>query len=272
MRMRIKNRGRLEEKSKDFLDFARSYLSDAFPNPDRQGCPPDVALQSLAVNPSASDAAITEHIANCSPCFRRYSDLLTVAKLQSAADRALSWRRIFGWSRAHPLLIGAALVCALFIAIGVNLLWNKFSVPNPPPLETHQAPNPVEPVNPATVYSTFSLDLTKISAVRGSKPPTTGSLRPVPVPGSPLDLTLTLPLGSDEQSYLVKLRTGGHIFWSASAPSHLHDGQILIRMQVDFRQVPVGNYTLEVESSSGIRLIQPVLIEPTLPRSTGQKP
>src|SRR5260370_41001238 len=122
MRMRIKKRGGLEVKSKDFLDFARSYLSDAFPNPDRQGCPPDVALQSLAVNSSASDAAITEHIANCSPCFRRYSELLTEAKLQRAADGALSWKRIFGWSRAHPFLVGAALVCTLFIAIGVSLL------------------------------------------------------------------------------------------------------------------------------------------------------
>ena len=272
MRMRITKHGGLEEKSKDFLDFARSYLSDAFPNPDRQGCPPDTALQSLAVNPSASDAAITEHLANCSPCFNRYSELLIGVKLQRASDEGLSWKRLFGWSRAHPALVGAALVCALFIAIGVSLLWNSFSVPSPPPLETHQPPNPVAPVNPAIVYSTFNLDLTKISPVRGSKPPTTGSRRSVPVPGSPLDLTLTLPLGSDEQSYVVKLRAGGHTFWSASAQAHLHNGQILIQMQVDFTQVPVGNYTLEVQSSSGIRLIQPVLIEPTLPKSTGQKP
>src|SRR5258707_1071252 len=95
MRMRIKDRSGLEEQSKDFLAFARSYLSDAFPNPDRQGCPPDEALQSLAVNPSESENAITEHIASCSPCFKRYSDLLTEVRLQRATDRALFWKRTF---------------------------------------------------------------------------------------------------------------------------------------------------------------------------------
>src|SRR6266403_3444653 len=120
MRMRIKDRSGSEGQSKEFLAFARSYLSDAFPNPNRRGCPPDEALQSLAVNPSETQRTITEHIASCSPCFNRYSELLTEVKSQKAADEALSWRGILGWFRAHPLLVGAALACVLFIAIGVG--------------------------------------------------------------------------------------------------------------------------------------------------------
>src|SRR5713226_7996458 len=208
MRMRIKDRCGLERQSKEFLAFARSYLSDAFPNPDRQGCPPDEALQSLAVTPSESQATITEHIASCSPCFKRYSELLTEVKSQKAADEALSWKGIMGWFRAHPLLVGASLACALFIAIGVGL-WIRFSVPNPPPLETHQPHNPTSPVNPVVAYSPLSLDLTNISPIRGSKPPTTGSQRRVRVPASPLDLTLSLPLGSEEQTYSVSLKSAG---------------------------------------------------------------
>src|SRR5690348_14816533 len=98
MRKRIKDRVGLEGQSKEFLAFARSYLSDAFQNADRQGCPPDEALQSLAANPSESQAAITEHIASCSPCFKRYSELLTEVKSQKEADERLSWKGIFGWS------------------------------------------------------------------------------------------------------------------------------------------------------------------------------
>jgi len=93
MRMRVKDRGGLEKDSKELLDFARSYLSDAFPNPDRQGCPPDAALRSLAVNPSGTEAAITEHLASCSPCFRRYSELLTEVKAEREAEEGLSWKR-----------------------------------------------------------------------------------------------------------------------------------------------------------------------------------
>src|SRR5882672_6098998 len=72
MRMRIKNRAALETKKRELLDFARSYLPEAFPNPDRQGCPPDAALRSLAFNPNESEPTVTEHLAVCSPCFRRY--------------------------------------------------------------------------------------------------------------------------------------------------------------------------------------------------------
>lgn len=272
MKMRIKDRSGLEEQGRDFLAFARTYLSDAFPNPDRQGCPADEALQSIAVNPTASEPSITEHIASCSPCFNRYSELLTEVKSQKAAEEALSWKSIFGWFRAHPLLVGAALACALFIVIGVRLLWIRFSVPNPPPLETHQPHNPTSPVNPVVAYSPFSLDLTNISPIRGSKPPTTGSLRRVRVPGSPLDLTLSLPLGSDEQTYSVSLKAAGRTFWSKSATAHLNEGQTLIRVQADLSQVPAGNYNLEVESASGVRLIQPVSIQATSPNGTGQEP
>src|SRR5258708_24163892 len=115
--MRMRDRRAFEKKDKDLLDFAHSYLSEAFPNPDRQGCPPDVALRSLAFNPNESEPTVTEHLAVCSPCFRRYTELLAELKSQQRAEGRLSWTRISGWSRAHQLLVGAALVFVLFIAI-----------------------------------------------------------------------------------------------------------------------------------------------------------
>src|SRR6266446_9064530 len=125
MRMRIKNRAALETKKRELLDFARSYLSEAFPNPDRQGCPPDAALCTLASNPNESEPTVTEHLAVCSPCFRRYTELLAELKSQQRAEERSSWTRITVWSRAHPLLVGAALVFVLFIAIGASLLLNR---------------------------------------------------------------------------------------------------------------------------------------------------
>src|SRR2546427_6940233 len=115
MKVRFKDSRAFQRGGKELLDFARSYLSEAFPNPDRQGCPPDAALRSLAFNPNESEPTVTEHLAVCSPCFQRYSELLALLKSQRAAEERLSWDRISTWSRAHPLLVGAALVCALFI-------------------------------------------------------------------------------------------------------------------------------------------------------------
>src|SRR6266576_1386160 len=98
MRLKFKDRRAFERRGKDFLDFARSYLSEAFPNPDRHGCPPDAALRSLAFNPTENGPAVTEHLASCSPCFRRYRELLAELKSQREKENRFTWGRISVWT------------------------------------------------------------------------------------------------------------------------------------------------------------------------------
>jgi hypothetical protein len=272
MKTRVKNPTALGNKGKDLREFAGNYLSEAFPNPDRDGCPPDSALSFLAFNPKEAQPTVTEHLAACSPCFRRYSELLAELRAQQRVEKSSSWKRISAWTKAHPVLVAAALACALFIAIGIGLLLRGIRQPNAPPMDTHRKPNPPEPLNPTVAYAAFSLDLSALSPVRGSEPSTTASQQRVRVPSSPLYLTLTLPLASEERSYNVRLTAGGHTFWSKSAQAHLHESQTLIRVEADFTQVPEGGYNLEVESSSGIRLTQPILMGGALPVGTEQKP
>src|SRR5713226_6752787 len=271
MRMKFKDRRGFERRGKDLLDFARSYLSEAFPNPDRQGCPPDAALRSLAFNPRESEPTVTEHLATCSPCFRRYSELLGELKSQPRVEPRLSFTRISAWSKAHPVLAGTAALCMLLIVIGVGLLLHGIRQPNSPPMDTHRKPNPTEPLNPTVAYSPFSLDLSALSPVRGSES-TTETQRRVPVPSSPLDLTLTLPLASAEGRYDLKLTAESGTVWSKSAQAHLDKGKTLVRLEADFRQIPPQNYNLEVRSSSGIRLVQLVSIQGASPKSGEQKP
>jgi hypothetical protein len=87
-----------------------------------------------------------------------------------------------------------------------------------------------------------------------------------------LDLTLTLPLASPEELYELKLTADNQTFWSKSAQAHLYKGKTLVRLEADFRQIPERNYNLEVRSSSGIRLVQPVSIQAASPKSGEQKP
>ena len=272
MRMRAKDRGGLEKDSKELLDFARSYLSDAFPNPNRQGCPPDEALRSLAFNPNESEPAVTEHMAACSPCFRRYGELLSELKSQREKEKGFVWGTISVWTKAHPVLTGTAALCLLLIAIGFGLWLRGLRQPNSPPMETNRKPNPTEPLNPTVAYLPFSLDLSALSPVRGSEPPAIATQRRVPLPNSPLDLTLTLPLASPEELYELKLTADHQTFWSKSAQAHLHKGKTLVQLEADFGQIPARNYNLEVRSSSGIRLVQPVSIQAASPKSGEQKP
>ena len=60
----------------EFFGFAKSYLSEAFPNPQRIGCPPDAELIRMAKQPSEQVASVSEHLTNCSPCFNRYMNIL----------------------------------------------------------------------------------------------------------------------------------------------------------------------------------------------------
>src|SRR5262245_35419996 len=130
MRMRFKDDRAFEKRGQDFLDFARSYLSEAFPNPDRQGCPPDAALRSLAFNPTEGEPAVTEHLAACSPCFKHYSGLLTELKSGREMERRFSWGKISVWTKAHPGLAGATVLCLLLSTIGAGFLLRDVRHPN----------------------------------------------------------------------------------------------------------------------------------------------
>jgi len=264
----MKDRRNFEKKDSELLDFARSYLSESFPNPERQGCPSDGALRSLALDPRRTEPSVTEHLASCSPCFIRYSELLIQFKSQTASEHKWSWKRLSAWPKAHPLLAGTVVTCAVIIAIVAGILYNRLRQPNSPPIEVRKAPSHVSTAPQVAAYSPFSIDLRNISPVRGSQNPQTTSRR-IRVPNSPLDLTLILPLGSEEQSYRVTLKAGTKQIWSKSVAAHLTNGQVVIRFDEDLSNLESGRYDIEVESPTGIRLVQPVSIEGVSRGETG---
>ena len=76
---------RKEIKEEEFLGFAKSYLSEAFPNPRRIGCPPDSDLKRLAERPKETEPSVSDHLTHCSPCFNRYGELLAELKKRGKA-------------------------------------------------------------------------------------------------------------------------------------------------------------------------------------------
>jgi hypothetical protein len=79
------NRKRKDINEEEFFGFTRSYLSEAFPNPQRIDCPPDSDLQSMAEHPSeAAHARVSQHLTSCSPCFNRYMEILAELKRRKA--------------------------------------------------------------------------------------------------------------------------------------------------------------------------------------------
>jgi hypothetical protein len=75
---------RTEINEEEFFDFARKYLSEAFPNPERVDCPQDADLIGLSEHPKEADPFIPHHLTCCSPCFRRYMEILACLKRRKA--------------------------------------------------------------------------------------------------------------------------------------------------------------------------------------------
>ena len=55
-----------------FFGFAKSYFSEAFPNPHRIGCPAESDLKRRAGYPTEADTSSSHHLTGCPPCFNRY--------------------------------------------------------------------------------------------------------------------------------------------------------------------------------------------------------
>jgi hypothetical protein len=244
------------EREQSLLESGRSYLSEAFPNPERMGCPPDSTLRRLANRPTHSNESLSDHLTCCSPCFNSYMAHLAYARaelVQSKKIRRATWMR-------HSL-VTASVLAILMIALYV--FFNRGHI------EPTVAPRTPEPAGKAAtsaqmpaiaMYFPVLVDLSNSSPVRGlDRGDATPSLQVIP-PSPLINLTLLLPLGSEETRYSISLSSSRDVVWSGSALAHLENGQMLLHMHADFSDISVGNYDLAVVSN-GFRLAIPVLVK-----------
>lgn len=243
------------EREQDLLEFAHSYLSEAFPNPERQGCPPDNALRILASRPTESDESTSNHLTCCSPCFNAYMAYLAHARAELVESQKI---RRATWIRRS--LVTAAVLAILMIALYV------FFDRHIEPIVAPRTPEPVgKPAIPAQVpatamYVPVLVDLSNASPVRGLDH---GEASPSPqvIPSRPLiKLNLLLPFGSEERRYSVRLSSSRDVVWSGLAQAHLENGQMLIHVHADFSDIPAGNYDLVVVSK-GFHVTVPALVK-----------
>ncbi len=247
---------RVFEREQDLLEFARSYLSEAFPNPERKGCPPNNALRVLASRPTETDESISNHLTCCSPCFNAYMAHLAHARaelIESQKIRRATW-------------VTRSLVTAGVLAILMIALYVFFNRRHMEPTVAPRTPEPVgKPATPAqmpatAMYVPVLVDLSNASPARGHDHGD-GSPSPQIIPSSPLiNLNLLLPLGSEERRYSVRLSSSRDAVWSGLALAHLENGQMLLHMHADFSHVPAGNYHLLVVSKD-FHLTVPVLVK-----------
>ena len=214
----------------------------------------------MAIRPLGSDESISEHLTCCSPCFNAYMGHLAQEKAKIRGTRLI--RR-----SAAAVGIAAILVIVAYVFLAKHRNAPTIAPGNPPPITTPGRPNQTQT---AAMYVSVLIDLSNASPTRGSKQSTARSVPQIIPSGSPVALSLRLPLGSEERLYLITLRSGRNIVWSESRQARRENGDTLLRVHADFRDLPTGSYNLQV-SSARRRLSVPVLIKVALPETKRQK-
>jgi len=204
-----------------FLQFARSYLRESFPNPERVGCPPDRELQTLIESPLKANSSLTEHLSCCSPCYSRYAALLEAQRIRL---RRKAFDRLVAFYRQTPARLAWVSGALVLLSIFWIFIW--------------RAPQPA--------YSAFTLDLTAASETRGANSNSSGPV--ARIPKRPLQLKIQLPLGSKEGLYLVSLDAGKGVVWSHEAEARLVDHVIALEVRADLRSLPAGRYEILLQS------------------------
>jgi hypothetical protein len=247
-------------KEQELLVLARSYLSNAFPNPERAGCPSDDALRLMAIRPVDSNASLSEHLMCCSPCFNAYLGHLADVRAKVRKTALIKRSAV-----AAGIAAGLAIAGYLFVA-------NHRSAPIVAPRNHAPIVAPEKPGQPqaTVIYVPVLIDLSSASPTRGSNQNSTHFVPQIIPSGSPVALSLRLPLGSEERPYLISLASGRRIVWSESSQARRENGDTLLHVNANFKDLSPGSYQLQV-SSGGEKLSVPVLIRSALPTSPEQQ-
>ncbi len=199
-----------------FLDEVEQAFLNDFPNPERLDCPGNRALQALARDRNSLGLRHPAklHLGHCSPCYCEF----------------VRYREQFRRRRRY-LYTSAA---GLLVVIGG--LWAI--------LYRHLGSGANEPEVP---YRSAVLDVQNRTVLRGDSSPKTPE-SPLVLPRAPLDLTIYLPIGSEDGDYQIQLQrqNDSSVAASASGTAHLENKTETLRAKIDLRRIPGGGYTLGI--------------------------
>ena len=239
--------GLSRKREAEFLSAAARVLRTGFPNTERFGCLSLDVLQALArKKPGAAETeAVFEHLTCCSPCFAEYESLVRKERI------------------ARNLKI-LALCASLLLTVGLAFWFYVFGAEpqprQPKPPVAQQAP-PVVPPTPPIQYEVAVIDLRNRSPVRGDQQPGSGEPVVASLPARPVELTVYLPIGSEEDRYELQ------ILRTAEAPLHTWSGSatrenrnIVLRLRADLTGLPPGRYLLGLRKASFRRAYYPLTV------------
>lgn len=224
------------KREAEFIAAAARVFRAGFPNPERSGCPDKEALHSVArkTRDAAESEGVLEHLTCCSPCFAEYEHLLRKDRL----------------SKNMKIL---ALCASLLITVGL-VIWfygplGQRGLRRTQPTIVQKVPSP--PQSLPTQYEMAIIDLRNRSPVRGEQPPAPAEEVVASLPTRPLELSVYLPIGSEEGQYEVQiLREVGTLFVTVGGSAVFEDRTLVLRLRADLTALNPGRYLLGVRKGN----------------------
>lgn len=257
--------------------FARTYLADDFPNPQRAGCLPRSKLIAAAQSARLPGDDLRTHLMRCSECFNEFRVARRTAATTKGATLLQRLTAAFTGLRAAAFA-GAVLLALLAIVTVIALRHHSRTPadagessgaatddaaraatnrpPNPPtPAIAGSASMNASPSSPtakrpaATVaVNTGKIELDDYTALRGAGGHSGQDHKTITLDGSRYELTLALPEGSEAGHYRVSVEDEfGRT--KVSAASSSTDGRLL-RVVLDLSRLSPKSYMLCVAHRS----------------------
>jgi hypothetical protein len=228
------------KEEKEWTTAGRHLFLTAFPNPGRIGCPGAETLRILALD--ALKLALPEremwldHMTCCSPCFHEYYSISEKTRLQKR-------------------LIVLALCAILVLAVGLGA-WlatqRKSSVSPGSNVAGRDIPRPAIPKDQQNSQGRLPiqqvaalLDLRNMGTTRGPGE-SAGKKDLLILPKGILDLSVQLPIGSEEGNYELQVQKSKIIVLETKGHAMIKDHIAVLAVKLDTSTLAPGKYVLKI--------------------------
>jgi hypothetical protein len=236
----IQHKKRQNDEDRRFSQLLNRELAEGFPNPDRVGCPDAELLQRVARHqvPISEIDPWIDHLGSCSECFGEFN------RLKAASG-----------TRRRRVILYAATACILLASVG--FLWRYLGsgpgmptrvagvAATNPPVITSDRGGRQDVASTAADREPFEVmfNLTR-SATRGEK--SANDSRMIRVPGRLLECHITLPLGSSDGLYYVRVQRAvqSEALKTAQGNATIKDGDVRLDVELDLSNMAAGGYLL----------------------------
>jgi hypothetical protein len=242
----LQHKKRQNDEDRQFSQLLNRELAEGFPNPDRAGCPDAVFLQRVARHqvPISEIDPWIDHLGSCSECFGEFNRL----KAASSARRR------------QRVIVYAAAACIVLASAG--MLWKQLSrgreisTPVASVAATNTAVVTSDRGGRQDVASTAAdrkpfevmFNLTR-SATRGETSANDSQM--IRVPARLLECRMTLPLGSSDGLYYVRVQRAvqSEVLKTARGNATINGGDVRLDVELDLSKMAPGRYLLSYRHS-----------------------